>query len=165
VHCVNSSPGDSLYSCALLAASLIHFELNWPTCTLLVFYSYSTRAALPSFSPIIAEIPYAENAAPYTVARKVTEFTWSFLTVAPSSVTAQPSNARQREARGREGTQDAAALCYCCAIAFLEVSDFYQLPHGAITPQYILLFTYPTLFHRGYIFFSSSRDYVESIHI
>jgi hypothetical protein len=29
-----------------------------------------------------------------------------------------------------------AALCYCCAIAILEVSEFQQLPHGAITPQY-----------------------------
>jgi hypothetical protein len=33
--------------------------------------------------------------------------------------------------------QDTAALRYCCAFAFLEVSEFYQLPHGAITPQYV----------------------------
>jgi hypothetical protein len=29
-----------------------------------------------------------------------------------------------------------AALRYCCAIAFLEVSGFQELPHEAITPQY-----------------------------
>jgi hypothetical protein len=45
-------------------------------------------------------------------------------------------NLATRGARGREGRQDAAALCYCCAIAFLEVSEFYHLPHGVITPQY-----------------------------
>jgi hypothetical protein len=38
---------------------------------------------------------------------------------------------------GREGRQDAAALRYCCAVAFLEVSEFYQLPHGVITPHYV----------------------------
>jgi hypothetical protein len=42
----------------------------------------------------------------------------------------------RREARGREGRQDTAALHYCYAIAFLEVSEFQQLLHGAITPQY-----------------------------
>jgi hypothetical protein len=125
-----------ILTCALLAVSLIHFKLNWPTCTLLVLYSYSTGAALPSVSPINAGIQHSENAAPCTVARDVTEVMWSFLTIAPSSVTAQPSNAKQCEARGREGRQDVAALHYCCAIAFLEVSDFYQLPHGAITPHY-----------------------------
>jgi hypothetical protein len=41
------------------------------------------------------------------------------------------------EERVREGRQDAAVLCYCCAIAFLEVSEFYQLPHGVIRPQYV----------------------------
>jgi hypothetical protein len=41
------------------------------------------------------------------------------------------------EERGREGRQDAAALHYCCAITLLEVSEFYQLPHGALTPQYL----------------------------
>jgi hypothetical protein len=41
------------------------------------------------------------------------------------------SNQENSEARalpevgGREGRQDAAALHYCCAIAFLEVSEFY----------------------------------------
>jgi hypothetical protein len=44
-----------------------------------------------------------------------------------------PPNLGTREGMG---SQDAAALRYCCAIAFLEVSEFYQLPHGAITPQY-----------------------------
>jgi hypothetical protein len=34
------------------------------------------------------------------------------------------------------GRQDAIALRYCCAIAFLEVSDFYHLSHEAITSQY-----------------------------
>jgi hypothetical protein len=116
--------------CALLAASLIHLQLNWPTCTLLVLYSYSTRAALPSVSVINAGIRHA---------RDVTEVTWSLPTVVRPSVTAQPSNARQREARGMEGRQDAAALRCCCAIAFLVVSDFYQLPHGAITPHCSLL--------------------------
>jgi hypothetical protein len=130
---------------------------NWPTCTLLVLYYtrtllilyyfstctllvlpvlyYFTGAALPSVSPINAGIRHA----PCTVARDVAEVTSSLRTVAPSSVTAQPSNARQREARGREGRQDAAAHRYCCAIAFLEVSEFQQLPHGAITPQYCTL--------------------------
>jgi hypothetical protein len=42
----------------------------------------------------------------------------------------------RREARGREGRQSAAALRYCCAILFFKVSEFQQLPHGAITPQY-----------------------------
>jgi hypothetical protein len=28
--------------------------------------------------------------------------------------------------------QDAAALCYCCAIMFFEVSEFQQLPHGGL---------------------------------
>jgi hypothetical protein len=41
--------------------------------------------------------------------------------------------------RGREGRQDAAALRYCCAVAFLEFSEFYHLPHGAITPHCSLL--------------------------
>jgi hypothetical protein len=77
---------------------------------------------------------------PCIVACDVTEVMWSFLTVAPSSVTAQPSTARQREARGREGRQDAIVLCYCCAIAFLEVSECYHLPHWAITPQYICMY-------------------------
>jgi hypothetical protein len=41
------------------------------------------------------------------------------------------------ERRVRKGGEaDAPALRYCCAIAFLEVSEFYQLPHGAIAPQY-----------------------------
>jgi hypothetical protein len=44
----------------------------------------------------------------------------------------------RREAWGREGMQDAAALRYCRAVAFLEISEFQQLPHGAITPQYYL---------------------------
>jgi hypothetical protein len=79
---------------------------------------------------------------PRTVAHDVTEVTWSFLTVAPSSVTTQPSNARCGE-RGREGRKDVAVLRYCYAIAFLEVSEFQQLPHGAITPHYIY-----TGFHR-----------------
>jgi hypothetical protein len=42
--------------------------------------------------------------------------------------------------RGREGRQDAAALRYWCAIAFLEVPEFQQLLHGAITPQYIVYY-------------------------
>jgi hypothetical protein len=37
---------------------------------------------------------------------------------------------------GRDGRQDAAAHRYCCAIALLEVSEFYQLAHWAITPQH-----------------------------
>jgi hypothetical protein len=41
------------------------------------------------------------------------------------------------EVRGREGRQDMAALHYCCAITFLEVSEFYEFLHGAITPQCI----------------------------
>jgi hypothetical protein len=45
------------------------------------------------------------------------------------------------EARGRDGRQDAAALRYRCTVAFLEVSEFQQLPHGAITPQYFYLFS------------------------
>jgi hypothetical protein len=79
-----------------------------------------------------AGIWHAENAALCIVARDVTEVTWSLLTVA------RPSNMRSKE-RGREGRQDMAALRYCCAIAFLEVSEFQQLPHGAITPQYLSL--------------------------
>jgi hypothetical protein len=46
----------------------------------------------------------------------------------------------QREERRREGRQGAAVLRYCCAIEFLEVSEFYQLPHGAITPQYLAFY-------------------------
>jgi hypothetical protein len=42
----------------------------------------------------------------------------------------------RREAKGMEGRQDLAALRYCCAIAFLAVSEFQQLPHGEITPRY-----------------------------
>jgi hypothetical protein len=48
-------------------------------------YWYSatfTGAALPSVSPINAGFRHAENAAPCTVARDVTEVTWSFLTAA-----------------------------------------------------------------------------------
>jgi hypothetical protein len=84
---------------------------------------------------------------PCTVARDVTEVTWSFLTVAPSSVTAQPSNVRQHEVRGREGRQDVIALRYCCAITFLEVSEFQQLLLGAITPQYFpsIMYTFSVL--------------------
>jgi hypothetical protein len=37
--------------------------------------------------------------------------------------------------RGTKGGE--AALRYCCTIAFFEVSEFYHLPHGAITPQYV----------------------------
>jgi hypothetical protein len=106
---------------------------------LLVFYYFTTTtttgAALPSVSPIDAGIRHAENAAPCIVARDVAEVMSSFLIVVPSSVTAQPSNTRSEE-REREGRQDEAALRYCCAIAFLEVSEFQWLPHGAITPQY-----------------------------
>jgi hypothetical protein len=35
----------------------------------------------------------------------------------------------------REGRQDVAAFHYCCIIALLEGSEFYQLPHRAITPH------------------------------
>jgi hypothetical protein len=72
-----------ILTCTLLCASLIYFELNWPTCTLLVLYWYSTTgAALPLVSPINGGIWHAENAAPCTVARDVTEVTWSLPTVA-----------------------------------------------------------------------------------
>jgi hypothetical protein len=45
----------------------------------------------------------------------------------------------QQQVEQREGSQDVAALRYCCAIVFLEVSEFYQLPHGAIMPQYFFI--------------------------
>jgi hypothetical protein len=45
--------------------------------------------------------------------------------------------ATRRAKRGERGRQDATALRYCCAVAFFEVSDFQQLPHRAITPQYV----------------------------
>jgi hypothetical protein len=95
---------------------------------------------MPSVSLMNAGIWYVENAALCIVACDVTEVTWAFLTVAPSSVTVQPSNARcgakRGEGRGRKGT---AALRYCCAITFLEVSKFQQLSHGVITPHCSLL--------------------------
>jgi hypothetical protein len=132
----------SITECELVVNSLLRIL----TCTLmdstgillelLILYYHSTRAALPAVSPINVGMWHAENAAPCTVARDVTEVTWSFLTVASSSVTAQPSNARQFEASGSEGRQDVIALRYCCPIASFEVSEFQQLPHGAITPQY-----------------------------
>jgi hypothetical protein len=136
---INSSPADTLYS----SAAIIHFVLihcivlHWPTSqlSLLVLHSYSTRTAPPSVSPINVGIRHAENAAPCTVARDVTEVTWSFLTVAPFSVT---RNLATHGAARSEGKQDAAALRYCCKNALLEVSEFQQLPHGAITPQYEL---------------------------
>jgi hypothetical protein len=52
------------------------------TRTLLLYYSYFTRAALPSVSPINAGILHAEKAALCTVERDVIEITWSFLIVA-----------------------------------------------------------------------------------
>jgi hypothetical protein len=98
---------------------------------------YSTGAALPSVSPINAGIPHAETAAPCAVARDITEVTWSPPTVVrPSSYRVTQQHAERREGKGREARR--AALRYCCAIAFLDVSEFYQLPHGAITTQYIL---------------------------
>jgi hypothetical protein len=39
--------------------------------------------------------------------------------------------------REEGGEAAAAALHYCCTIMFLEVSEFYQFPHGAIMPQYV----------------------------
>jgi hypothetical protein len=47
-----------------------------------------------------------------------------------------PHNLATHGAARREGRQDTAALRYCCTIAFLEVSEFQQLPRGAITSQY-----------------------------
>jgi hypothetical protein len=41
--------------------------------------------------------------------------------------------AKRGEGRGGK-TRQRSATCY--AIAFLEVSEFYHFPHGAITPQY-----------------------------
>jgi hypothetical protein len=104
-----------ILTCALLATSLIHFELNWPTCTLLVLYwycPYFTGAALPSVSPINAGIRHAENAALCTVACDVTEVTWSFLTVTSSSsycVTQQHKGVRSK-GRGREARRSSAPL-------------------------------------------------------
>jgi hypothetical protein len=83
------------------------------------------------------------------VARDVTEVTWPFHTVAQSSVYRVTSQRAVRsEARGREGRQEAAVLHYCCAIAFLEVSEFRQLSHGAITPHCSHLVS-PLLFSVG----------------
>jgi hypothetical protein len=44
----------------------------------------------------------------------------------------------QSEERGRDGRQDAAALHYCCAIAF-EVSEFQQLLHGRLRHNILLI--------------------------
>jgi hypothetical protein len=75
---------------------ITHCVLNWPTCTLLVLY-YSNGAALPSVSPINAGIRHAENATPCTVARDVTEITWSLPTVArPSSYRVSDTLAQSR---------------------------------------------------------------------
>jgi hypothetical protein len=89
------------------------------------------------------------------VAWRLTEVTWFFLTVArPSNYRVTQQQAERREAREREGRQDAAAIRYCCAIAFFEVSEFYHLPHGAITPHYFtvsdlrLPFSLPPTTHR-----------------
>jgi hypothetical protein len=46
-----------------------------------LFYSYLTRAALPSVPPINAGIRHAEKAVPCTVACDITEVTWFFLIV------------------------------------------------------------------------------------
>jgi hypothetical protein len=46
------------------------------------------------------------------------------------------SEARGKEGKGGEAGRGSIALHYCCAIAFLEVSAFQQLPHGVNTPQY-----------------------------
>jgi hypothetical protein len=73
--------------------------------------SHSTGAALPSVSSINAGIRHAENAAPCTVVHDVTEVTWSFLTVAPSSgyrVTQQ--HAERREGKGGEARHGSAPL-------------------------------------------------------
>jgi hypothetical protein len=57
----------------------------------------------------------------------------------PSSYRVTQKHAVRSEERGWKGRQGAAALRYCCAIAFLEVSEFQQLPHGAITPQFVII--------------------------
>jgi hypothetical protein len=34
---------------------------------------------------------------------------------------------------------------------FLEVSEFYQLPHGAITPQYLTLYSHNMVLIRKFV--------------
>jgi hypothetical protein len=116
-------------------------------CELALNCSYFSGGALPLVSPINAGIWHAENAAPCTVVRDVTEVMSSFPTVT------RPNSYRvtQQHAKVREGRQGAAALRYCCAIAFLEVSEFQQLPHGAITPH-----LYTGWFKRSYPHLRSS---------
>jgi hypothetical protein len=68
-----------------------------------------------------------ENAAPCTVARDVTEVTWSFLTVASYSVNAQPSDARcgvkRREGRGGKTRQHSATVAQTRSLRFLNFSS------------------------------------------
>jgi hypothetical protein len=94
---------------------------------LLILYWYSAGAALPSVSPISAGIWHAENAVLCIVARDVTEVTWSFLTVAPSSVTAQPSNARcgakRGEGRGGKMRQRSATIAQSHSLRFQNFSS------------------------------------------
>jgi hypothetical protein len=103
------------------------------TCTLLPYF---TRAALSfSLSYKRWNPTYGERSAVYCCAWRH----WGHV-VLPT--VARPSSYRVTQQHGerREGRQDAAALRYCCAIAFLYVSEFQQLPHGAITPHYISFF-------------------------
>jgi hypothetical protein len=97
-----------------LRTKVYELVLNWPTCTLLVLsvlYSYFTGAALPSVSSINSGIRHTENAAPCTVARDVSEVTWSLPTVArPSSYRVTQQHADRREVKGGEARRGSAPL-------------------------------------------------------
>jgi hypothetical protein len=95
-----------------MQTNVYELVLNWPTCTLLVLYSYSTTgAALPSVSTINAGIWHVENAAPCTVARDVTEVTWSLPTVAwPNSYHVTQQHTEKRDGKRREARHGSALL-------------------------------------------------------
>jgi hypothetical protein len=87
---VSSTHADnsSITHCQLVVNSLLRTltcTLMNTTGTLLLYYYYWYCLY---FTTINAGIRHAEDAALCTVARDVPEVTWSFLTVAPSSITA-----------------------------------------------------------------------------
>jgi hypothetical protein len=88
-------------------------------------YSAISRLHQLQFTVAInAGIWHAENAALCIVVCDVTEVTWSFLAVAQSSVTAQPSNARcgakRGEGRGGNTRQRSATVAHSRSLRFLN---------------------------------------------
>jgi hypothetical protein len=127
---------------------VVNFPLRTRTCTLLelltLYYCYFIRTLLLYYWSCTAfglsykcwNLTYGEHGIVYCCAWRH----WSHVGLPYCCETQQlPCKVATRGVKREGGGQDAAALHYCCAIAFLEVSEFYQLPHGAITSQYVCM--------------------------